>query len=84
LGEFEVECPEKRDQQAVATLLVAGGEPKRGGERGEFGREALVVDVDADADDGVAQCGVGVGLDGGFDEDATELLPGKEEVVGPA
>ena len=73
-GEFEVECAQQSDEQGVATLLLAGGDAERGCEGRELRREAGVVDVEADTDDGVAQGGVGAGLDGGFDEDAAELL----------
>ena len=59
---------------------------QRGGDGVKFGRKAGVVDVDPNADDGVAKggglrerCGVGCGLD----EDTAALAGVEEEVVGP-
>jgi hypothetical protein len=84
LCEFEVEGAEKGDEEALTALGVTGDDAEGGGEMGEVGREAGLVEIDADTDDGVAEGGVGVWFDGGFNEDAAEFVGAEEDVVGPA
>ena len=82
LRELEVECAEQRDDEGLAVDAVACCEPQRGCNICELCGKAGVVEVDADADNGVAQGGVR--LDGGFDEDAAEFFAVEQDVVGPA
>ena len=60
---------------------TAGFAVQRGG-RGAKGRiEGLLVDVDADADDGIGHC---AGFCFGLNEDAARFARTEEQVVGPA
>src|SRR5580700_4979078 len=80
-GEFGVERSQEGEQQVLARPVAAGFDEERSGGGAEFFRKLRLVDVDADADDGVADaCDFGIE----FGEDAAEFFAAEEEVVGPA
>jgi hypothetical protein len=69
------------DEELLAGPMLAGFDAQRGREGGELGGEALLVDVDANADDEVADAR-GLGVE--FGEDAAEFAAAEEQVVGLA
>jgi len=88
-GELEVERLEDGDYQGVAALRLAGCDPKRRGDRRKLGRKAVVIDVQANTDDGIAQQRFFTRLHGSFDENASEFFTRtgglrEEKIVGPA
>ena len=69
------------DEQRLARNLSAGFEVQRRCWSREITREFSVVNIDADADDGISDI---PGFGFRFDEDSTDFAGTDEQVVGPA
>jgi hypothetical protein len=80
-GEFAFEGLQEGEEDFLARPVVTGLEKERGGKGSEVLRKLWLVDIDADADDRMADAGdfrVELG------EDAAKFTRAEEQVIGPA